>query len=169
MKLLNTAFGQLAFAWKLHNYGCNDKINYEELDEEITYKDGAMVFVVPKALQSPDDLIIALENNLGIAFGAAAITLNKVREKMKIPSPNPIESENDQCVALIYQIRNAFAHDIAEPTWEMKERYKRTYEFGRMKFDLTDLNGEPFSYEQIGGPGKLFRIKDFFSSTFGEL
>lgn len=75
---------------------------------------------MPKALEQPEDLIVALENNLTIAFGAAAITLNRVREEIGLKLPFPIETEDEQCIALIYQIRNAFAHDIAEPKWEIE-------------------------------------------------
>lgn len=169
MKYLPTAFGQLAFAWKLYNYGQNGLIDPAELDVEVTFQDADIIFVVPKALEQPEDLIAALENNLTIAFGAAAITLNRVREEIGLNLPNPIDSEQEQCIALIYQIRNAFAHDIAEPKWEIRERYRRSYEFGGMKFDLSDLHGETFQYEHIGGPDKFYLIKDYFGQSFGAI
>ncbi len=169
MKYLPTAFGQLAFAWKLYNYGLNGSIDPVELDAEVTFQEDGIIFVVPKALEQPEDLRIALENNLTIAFGAAAITLNRVREEIGLKLPDPIESENDHCVALIYQIRNAFAHDIAEPKWEIRERYRRAYEFGGMQFDLSALHGEEFRYEHIGGPDKFYAIKDYFSRSFGAI
>ncbi|WP_066827638.1 hypothetical protein [Sphingomonas mali] len=167
MKYLPTAFGQLAFAWKLYNYGLNGKIDADELDEDVAWQDGDIVFVVPRALGSAGDLLIALQNNLTIAFGAAAITLNRVREEIGIPLPDPIALEDEQCVGFIYQIRNAFAHDIAEPVWRINPRYRRLYEFGGMQFDLSHLDGIPFSYEHLGGPNKFFEIKDFFSKRFG--
>lgn len=169
LKYLPTAFGQLAFAWKLYNYGLDGKIDLEALDADVTWEDQGMLFVVPKALAGPNDLMIALENNLVIAFGAAAITLNRVREEIGLTLPDPIASETDQCIAFIYQIRNAFAHDIAEPVWRIHSRYQRTYEFGRMKFDLSGRDGEPFRYEDLGGPDKFFAIKEYFSQTFGAI
>lgn len=169
MKYLPTAFGQLAFAWKLYNYGLEGKIDPEELDADVTWQDGKFLFVVPKALGSPDDLIIALENNLTIAFGAAAITLNRVREEIGLRLPDPIKTEDDQCIALIYQIRNAFAHDIAEPKWHVKNKYRREYIFGDMVFDLSQLDGQVFSYGHLGGPDRFFHIKDFFSKRFGAI
>lgn len=77
--------------------------------------------------------------------------------------PNPINSEQDQCVAVIYQIRNAFAHDIAEPRWKINPRYKRIYGFGGITIDLTNSDGEVFDYSDIGGPDVFFRIKDYFA------
>ncbi|MFZ1743513.1 MAG: hypothetical protein WAT93_11685 [Pontixanthobacter sp.] len=167
MKYLNTAFGQLAFAWKLYHYGLEGKIKPGELDADVTFHESDMFFVVPKALGSDSDLIIALQNNLTIAFGAAAITLNRVREEQGIVLPNPISSDEDQCVALIYQVRNAFAHDIAEPRWQVFERYRRVYEFAGRSFDLRQLNNEAFEYRHLGGPDGFYLIKDFFAEKFG--
>lgn len=166
MHYLPTAFGQLAFAWKLLNYGLDGKINAEELDAEVTFHEEDMHFVVPKALGSEGDLIIALQNNLTIAFGAAAITLNRTREELNIGLPDPIDDERDQCVALIYQIRNAFAHDIVEPTWKIRERYRRVYEFDGVRVNLTDCDGKAFEYNHLGGPDVFFNIKDYFAHTF---
>jgi len=163
MQYLPTAFGQLAFAWKLLNYGLDGRIDVNALDAEVTFQDEGMLFVVPPALNSQGDLIIALENNVTIAFGAAAITLSKAREENDIALPDPIEDERDQCISLIYQIRNAFAHDIAEPRWKIRNRYKREYNFAGLQVDLRELDGTYFDYSQIGGPNGIFCIKDFFA------
>lgn len=118
MKYLPTAFAQLQFAWKLYNYALEGNINLDALDVPITFQEDGMMFVLPdRVLHTNDDMIIALENMLGVAFGAAAITLNRSREEAGIPFPRVIESEVDQFVVLAYQIRNAFAHDISEPRW----------------------------------------------------
>ncbi len=167
MKYLPTAFGQLAFAWKLYNYGLDGNIDAEQLDADVTWQEGDIHFVVPKSLETEGDLEIALRNNLTIAFGAAAITLNRAREELGVALPDPIDSETDQCVALIYQIRNAFAHDIAEPRWQLNARYRRPYDFGGMHFDLTVRNGEAFEYEHLGGPDRFYAIKDFLGAAFG--
>lgn len=166
MQYLPTAFGQLAFAWKLLNYGLDGKINVRELDADVTFQEEGMVFVVPKALGSQEDLVLALQNNVTIAFGAAAITLNRTREELGIQLPDPIADERDQCVALVYQLRNAFAHDIAEPTWKINGRYRRSYVVQGIRADLSELNGTAFEYGHIGGPDALFRIKDFFAAEF---
>lgn len=66
--------------------------------------------------------------------------------------------------ALVYQIRNAFAHDIAEPKWKMHPRYARSYLVGGVKVDLSSLHGQHFNYYQLGGPEALFFLKDFARS-----
>lgn len=127
-----------------------------------------MVLVLPdKIFDSYDDLILACENNLSVAFGAAVITLDRSREESGFALPNPIVTENDQATSLIYQIRNAFAHDISEPTWRItKERFRRVYEFGGIRVDLSGIEtGKPFEYADIGGPDILFRIQEYFASN----
>lgn len=163
MRYLPAAFAQLAFAWKLYNYGLEGKIDREALDIPITFQDDGMMLVLPDQIFSSDtELILALENNLGVAFGAAAITLNRSCEEAGYQRPNQIASEIDQCVWLIYQIRNAFAHDISEPSWVIRnESFRRVYEFGGIRVDLSDVNGKRFEYKDIGGPEVLFLIKEF--------
>ncbi len=165
MKYLDTAFAQLAFAGKMLVYAEDGGIDLDRLDQPITFKDGRMIFALPdKIFDSYDDLVLACQNNLTVAFGSAAITLNRAREDTDLALPNPIDSELDQFVSLAYQIRNAFAHDIAEPRWNMnQERYVRMYEFGGVRVDLTRIESDqPFRYEDIGGPDVLFAMKDYF-------
>lgn len=166
MKYIDTAFGQLAFAWKLYNYGLEGKIDLADLDKPITFQEGHMVLVLPdKVLDSESDLLIALENNLRIAFGAAAITLNRCREEAGVALADPIQTEIDQFSSLAYQIRNAFAHDISEPRWNITTpRYARVYEFGGIRVDLTNVGNKHFEYTDIGGPDVLFHMRDFGAS-----
>lgn len=99
---------------------------------------------------------------VSITFGAAAMTLDRSREERGMKLPDPIVSEADQWVALVRQIRNAFAHDISEPRWEIRRaRYKRRYKIERVSVDLTDLSGRHFEYEHIGGAESLFALKRY--------
>lgn len=163
MKYLDTAFQQLEFAWKLYNYVSEGRVDLAELDKAITFEEGKSILVLQdRLLNSPDDLVIACENLLGISFGAAAITLNRSREEAGISLPDPIQSETDQFVSLAYQIRNAFAHDIAEPRWNMTNpRYARVYEFGGIRVNLSNVGNKTFEYADIGGPEVLFWMKHY--------
>ena len=163
MNFVDAAFRQLAFAWKLYNYALEGQINVNELDKPITFTEGNAVLVLPdKVFATPDDLILALENNLTVAYGAAAITLNRCREETGIELANPIVTEVDQFASVAYQIRNAFAHDIAEPRWNITNpRYARPYEFGGIRIDLTNVGNKHFEYADIGGPDVLFWMKDY--------
>lgn len=163
MKYIDTALGQLAFAWKLYNYALDGNIDLAKLDIALTFQEGPQVLVLPdRVFESQDDLIIATENNLGIAFGAAAITLNRCREESGLRLNDPIATEEDQFAAVVYQIRNAFAHDISEPRWNITNpRYVRTYNIGGIKIDLSDVGDKQFEYADIGGPDVMFALKAF--------
>lgn len=163
MRYLDTAFKQLSFAWKLYNYALEGRIDFNELDKPLTFQEGRMILVLPdKVFDSPDEMIVALENNLTIAFGAAAITLNRCREEAGLRLADPIMTEVEQFAAVAYQIRNAFAHDIAEPRWNIKNaRYARRYKFDGIHVDLTNVGSKHFEYGDLGGPDVLFWMKQY--------
>lgn len=155
MRYLPTAFANVDFAWKLLVYGEAGEIDLEKLDIEIVFQDDdGRPFYVPPARIFPDqdDLIRALHNNLTIAFGAAAITLYRSIEEAGHAVPRgEIVSEEEQCIALVYQVRNAFAHDIAEPRWEIRNPvFEREYTIAEKTFDLRGMNGQDFRYEDFG-------------------
>lgn len=57
----------------------------------------------------------------------------------------------------MYQIRNAFAHDISERKCNItQQRYARVYEFGNARVDPTNVGSKHFEYGDIGGPDVLF-------------
>ena len=165
MRYLPTAFANVEFAWKLLAYGESGGIDLEKMDIPITFQDddGRPFFVPPdRIFDNPDDLQIALQNNLTIAFGAAAITLNRAIEEAGHRRPNGVfQSEEEQCIAMVYQVRNAFAHDIAEPRWEIRNQaFVREYSIGGRDFDLRELHGQPFDYKDFSVES-LFFLKDF--------
>jgi hypothetical protein len=167
MKYLPTAFENLEFAFKLLAYAQDGNIDWVKLDEPHirVSEDGRLRINLERSIFSAGgDPLILIENNCSIAFGAAAITLNRSIEEAghKRVNAKDIKSENEQCVELITQIRNAFAHDIAEPRWHIVVPQKRRmYEFGGMKLDLTNLHEQNFAYEHVNGVEGLFQIRAF--------
>ena len=122
-----------------------------------------MIVLQEKTFDSVADFIQALENNVSISFGAAIICLNRAREEAGLLLPNPIASELDQFVSIVYQIRNAFSHDISEPKWKITNpRYQRQYRFDEAVIDLSTIeNQTPFEWRHIGGPDAIFKMYDF--------
>ena len=162
MNYLDSAFAQLELAIKLMHAAEQGRIKREEIDQPLTIAEGKSVLVLADhTLHTDADFINAMQNNVSVAFGAAAITLNRCREEFGLPLPNPIDTELEQWIALVYQIRNSFAHDIAEPKWEIKARYARPYYVGAVKADLSNLHGQHFDYYQLGGPEALFLLRDY--------
>src|SRR5688572_5117165 len=116
MKYVDTAFAQLEFSIKLMQAAEDGGVKTEQFDTPLTIKNGRSILVLrDRIFDNHDDFINACQNLVSVCYGAAAIALNRAREEVCPDVPNPITSETDQWMALVYQIRNAFAHDIAEP------------------------------------------------------
>ncbi|MEX2109070.1 MAG: hypothetical protein WD802_00505 [Gemmatimonadaceae bacterium] len=162
MRYIDTAFAHLSFAIKLMQGAEDGLVDLESIDTPLTIKDGASLLVLPdRVLHDRDELINACQNFVTITYGAAAITLNRCREEASVPLPNPIVSECDQWIALVYQARNVFAHDIAEPRWRINPRYGRKYMVGNVQADLRKLDGVVFDYADIGGVDALYNLKAY--------
>jgi hypothetical protein len=163
MNYMDMALRQLAFALKLRRYGESGSIDLKEINAPLTTPDKVQLRSLEFALLSNEgDLIAALNAQVQIAFGAAAITLDRCREEAPFDVQNVIQSDEGQFAALTRQIRNAFAHDISEPRWDVRiPGHARVYDFGGVRADLTKVNGDVFSYDDIGGPGALFRLADY--------
>ncbi|WP_241299079.1 hypothetical protein [Burkholderia stabilis] len=183
MNYLDSAFAQLAFAAKLYDYADQEKLDITELDQPLTFEDGSSVWVLPdKIFHSHSDLQLACANQLSVAFGAAAITLNRCREEyehasstsLRATNGNAPTSEDEHFAELVYQIRNAFAHDISEPRWEIRGAARRrnymvdrTGDTARITADLTNLHGHAFEYIHIGGIDTLHRLREFGRRYWG--
>ncbi len=158
----------LDFAWRLLAYFRDNKIDPKTFIEFVRWDDdqGVPFYTPVYKFETHEELIIACGNNCLIAFGTAAITLNRAREEIGWKLPESIDSEQEQFVALVYQIRNAFAHDMAEPKWNItKEKYKKVYTINGLIIDLKNVTqGEPLDYRKIGGPETLHRLAEFFDS-----
>jgi len=162
VRYIDTAFTHLSFAIKLMQAAEDGVVDLESIDRPLTIKEGASLLILPdRVLNNPDELINACQNFVTITYGAAAITLNRCREEASVLLADPITSECDQWVALVYQVRNAFAHDIAEPRWQVKPRYRRTYSIGHVTADLRKLDGVVFEYAHIGGVNALYILKAY--------
>lgn len=163
MKFIMTAFTNLDLALKMLAVAEDGVLTTETIrdGDSIVWTSGKSHVVLPaKSFESNEDFVLALQNNVTIAFGAAAITLNVCREEMGYALPEVIETPHDQVVSLIYQIRNCFAHDIAEPRWVIaRERYKRVYDLGYKQVDLRGVNGNHFEYDDIGGLDTLTTLR----------
>jgi hypothetical protein len=162
MKYLDTAFAQLEFAIKLMQAAEDGRIKREDIDLPLTISEGSSVLVLAdQVIHTDSDFINAMQNNVSMAFGAAAITLNQCREEMKISLPITINTELEQWISLVYQIRNAFAHNIAEPIWKIKPKYARHFQVNSVSINLSSLNKQHFNYDQLGGAKALFLLRDY--------
>jgi hypothetical protein len=163
MQYIDTAIAHVEFAIKLMQGAEDGSVTVESLDKPLSIEMGHGMWVLPdRVLTSQDELINACQNFVTMAYGAAAITLNRCREEMGVAVPQTITTECDQWVALVYQIRNAFAHDIAEPRWHFTNpMYDREYRVRTVVADLRGRSGQVFDYAHIGGEDGIVLLKQW--------
>lgn len=165
---IDEVFAQLDFGLGLCHHVDMRKIDPDEFNTPLTYQDPGIVFTCNEEyFTSQERLKTAVWISVGISFGAAAITLNRLRKESSHPLPAPIPAEADQLIGLIYQIGNAFAHNVSEPIWKIKERYQREYRIGSSQAELSSLDGCPLHFSQFAGPGILKDLYDYGRSNLG--
>ncbi|MEO7863412.1 MAG: hypothetical protein ABIU05_23845 [Nitrospirales bacterium] len=162
---IGTAFLQLSFAIKLRTFLKEHPIDKDKFDIDLTIQSPGNCVVLPGGeFHTYQDLQLASEHNITIAFGAAAITLwEAIREHSSISTKtlNPQAGQGESMAALCYMLRCCFAHGTAAPVWVIHDKkYKITYRIGNKTIDLSAINdGQPFDYESIGGYETLWWLK----------
>lgn len=161
---IETAFLQLSFAIKLWHFLDEHPINKELFDIDLTVEDPDSCVCLPGGeFHTYEDLQLASENNISIAFGAAAITLwEAIREHSGLTSKalNPQADERHNHASLSYMLRCCFAHGTATPIWLIQPKYRVQYRVGNKTIDLSDVeNGQDFTFESIGGYETLWFLK----------
>jgi hypothetical protein len=159
------AFRQLEFSIKFLTFCELKKLDPSEFDTDLLVKleEGNLNFPTGH-FSDPDNIIRAAKVSVALAFGASALALDKAFETAQIP-PDP---ESDTNVArirtLIYMVRCAYAHGIAEPRWEVHGKYRRAMSVELegivTHLDLEKLDGNVFDFEHIGGHSNWNRMRD---------
>ena len=73
--------------------------------------------------------------------------------------------------AVIYQIRNAYAHDPIHSTWRIRNPlYKKTFDISEigLTVNLADLDGKAFMVGHIGGWHILGRLLNYCMKNIGK-
>lgn len=151
------AFRQLEFAIKLMYYCEDGHLNLTSFNEDNTvlFTTGSMVF---NSRSTREETVACSKINVGMCFGASAMALNTAFELASID-----RSKHDVAM-IVYMVRCAFAHNIADPKWEVRGKFLKNIDFpmdrGQIHIDFTSLNGQPFKYEHIGDLPNWYRIKN---------
>ena len=162
---LDFAFRQLEFTIKLLSFCELGQINPSEFDTDHIVELGNERLHFPRGKFSDK---ISLEQAPGtsvlIAMSASAFVLDDTFKAFGI-RPNPDAVDNDgQLRALVYMVRCAYAHGIAAPLWEVRNKYLRNFSInlggGSLSLDLRPLHGLPFDIGQLGGYANWYRIRD---------
>ncbi len=163
---IETSFLQLSFAIKLWNYLDVHPIDKDAFDIALTIQSpGNCVCLQHGEFHTYEDLQLAAENNISIAFGSAAVTLwEAIREHSALTARhlNPTANQQENLAALSYMLRCCFAHGTAAPKWSILDpKYRVQYRVGNKIIDLSQIaDGQIFDYTSIGGYETLWFLKD---------
>ena len=135
-------------------FGQHTTIRLEE--ENVNFDDEYFV--------SQDNAILVSQLNVGAAFGVSAIALDNFFETVRTHRHPSSDEPTEVLWALVYAVRNAFAHGIANPLWVIKKNHQRILNIPLQEteiiVDLAKLNGSEFAYAHIGGFANWTKIKD---------
>jgi hypothetical protein len=169
---VDIAFRQLEFSIKLLSHIELGKLNPDEFDtDHVTLLNGGGLQFPKGPFSTQRSLEQAAAIGVLTAFAATVISLDFAFETAGIaPSIEP----NDDTIklrTLIYMLRNCFAHQIAAPTWMVRQHYQKNLSVRvgneTIALDLAALNGQPFNPAQIGGYLAWYRIRDASLATLG--
>ena len=95
-----------------------------------------------------------------MAFGASALALDKAFEVAEVKEDPTSDNNVVRLRTLVYLVRCAYAHGIADPKWEVRGKYNTSLILnlpsGATNIDLRELDGQSFNFEQLGGHGIWF-------------
>jgi hypothetical protein len=162
---IDIAFFQLEFTIKLLSFcelGNIDPANFDT-DHIVKLERGNLHFPTGH-FSSVDNIIRAASVSVLIAFSATALVLDKAFEVSGIrPEPEAIDKVG-QLRTLIYMVRCAQAHGVAEPRWEVRGKFLRRIAVDidgiSLSLDLRTLHGELFNIDDIGGYENWYRLRD---------
>lgn len=162
---VDIAFWQLEFAIKLLSYCELGKIEPREFDTDHTVLlDSGNLGFPAGHFSKTENIVRAAMVSVSLAFGASALALDKAYEVAGI-APKPTAADNTiKLRTLVYMIRCAYAHGIADPKWEVRDKYKQVISVelvsGRVEINLKELHGKDFDFSQLGGHHLWFQIRD---------
>ncbi len=159
------SFLHLVFANKLLFYCEQEKIDPAEFDTDLIVRLERESLRFPTGhFSDPNGINRAASVGVSLAFGGSALALHQTFEVAGVDADPLSEDGLSKLCTLVYMVRCAYAHRVADPRWEVRNRYRRSIELelggGRVEIDLSALHGERFRFDHLGGHGNWFRIKD---------
>ncbi|MBI5887746.1 MAG: hypothetical protein HZB82_03430 [Deltaproteobacteria bacterium] len=160
------AFKLLKFSIKLMCYCEQGHLNHEKFDTDVLLKfEGENMNLAEKQFL-PEEIIKLSQMNVGVCFGNSAIVLEAAFKEADLPRDPESDDEYQSTWRLVYAVRNAFAHNMAFPVWEIHEKNGRrrdvtlTLEERPYVVKLSELHNQSFEYSHIGELPNWFQIKD---------
>jgi hypothetical protein len=117
----------------------------------------------PALLLNSKDINVISKINIGIAFSATAITLDVAFETTGTKRQFAQDTDFQKLWLVTRNVRNAFAHGVANPKWEINDNnHRKLISTGCnvQPIDFSNLHGKEFEYDHIGGIKNWYSIKN---------
>jgi hypothetical protein len=169
---IDIVFRQLEFAIKLLSFAELENIDPKAFDTDhvVMLERGSLHFPA-KHFSDTDSIIQAANIFVLIAFSASALVLDKGFEVIGMKRDPEARDNVGRLRALTYMIRCAQAHSVSDPRWEVRGEFARvlTVDLGDgdpISLDLTQLHGQRFHIDQLGGYIAWYKIRDTALQVF---
>jgi len=168
------AFLQIEFSIKLLGYCEHGNIDSSEFDthEVVLLEHGTLGFP-SGSFSTQSEIIRAASVAVSLALAGSALSLDKAWDIAGIPPDPRSEDRRVKLRTLVYMVRCAFAHGVADPKWEVRRDYCRILEIdlanGPLRLDLRELHGRNFDFDQLGGHAGWFDIHEESVAELAEL
>jgi len=159
------AFRQLEFAIKLMCYCELDHLDRVVFDSDLTLRfENENVGFPTGNFATLESVVLASQIQVGVSFGASAIVLDTAYNAAGTRLSQQSRLPADDLRAFVYMVRCAFSHKIAAPRWDMRgpdfaREFSLPLEDSIAIVNLSELNGEIFDYDHIGGFAQWLKVK----------
>ena len=171
---VDIAFLQVEFSIKLLSYCELEKIDPAELDtNQIVLLEHKNLRFPPGNFSKLEDIVRAASVTVSLALGASALTLDKAWDVAGIRPDPRSEDGTVKLRTLVYMVRCAYAHGVADPKWEVRRNYRQVLDVyllsAPVTLNLCELHGQGFDFAQLGGHARWFEIRDVSVATLTAL
>lgn len=152
-----TAQAVLSLAFRLESEVLAGRISKELFSREVTVITGSTGVKVPAFPEGSDeDLRLGISNIVLVALSASALTVDETLDQVFGDRSADTDTNRVNIRVMVYQLRNAFAHNPWRPKWLVYPKYRNVFpieldEGSKFIFDATALDGDGIKPEQVGG------------------
>ncbi len=160
------AFLQVEYTLKVNAYWDRDDFEVSHFDTDLVVQLPERNLNFPtKRFSSKNEILKASEVAISVAYGITALTLDQALETAGHKINPKSDNEFDHIRCIVYLVRCAYAHRIAQPYWDVRTDKQRIYRYhlssGELiSVDAKALNGSDFDFRQIGGHAAWHDIKE---------
>ena len=159
------AFLQVEFSIKLLSYCELEHIDPLEFDtDHLVRLKGESLRFPPGHFSGSEDIVKAASVSVASSLGNSALTLDKAWEVAGIAHDPESEDDTVKLRTLVYMVRCAYAHGVADPKWAVQGAFRRVLHVNLPRepitIDLRELHGQSFDFDQLGGHHKWFEVRE---------